>query len=177
MFRSGKRTEIVSALAMAFLISSTIATDGFAQRGSGGGGRGGSGLSVEERAFLDSLSREERREIRSMDRSEKRTYIRKRMGRRPEGSADAVRDSNNGANENPAQSFAGVDGFVPPGKIAEDVRLMVGKMRGRDKAAAVAIQKARGGIETGLEPAFIGGAACPEIDSEKWAIDYSHKRP
>ena len=69
-----------------------------------------------------------------------------------------------------------LDGFVPPDKISDEIRMMVGKGRGFDKAIAVGIQKARGGIETGLVPAFIGGAACPEIDSEKWAIDYSYKR-
>lgn len=53
---------------------------------------------------------------------------------------------------------------------------MVGKLSG-DKAAAVDVQKARGAVETGLEAEFIGGAGCPEIDSEQWAIDYSHKRP
>jgi len=52
---------------------------------------------------------------------------------------------------------------------------MVGKFIA-DQAQAVDIQKSRGGVETGLEPSFIGGGECPEIDSEKWAIDYSHKR-
>lgn len=32
-------------------------------------------------------------------------------------------------------------------------------------------------IETGLRPEFAKNGDCPEIDSEKWAIDYSHKRP
>jgi len=54
---------------------------------------------------------------------------------------------------------------------------MVGKNGRRNPARAVEIQKARGAIETGLVPDFIGGGNCPEIDSEKWAIDYSHKRP
>ncbi len=66
---------------------------------------------------------------------------------------------------------------MPPDEISDEIRMMVGKnTRGR-MAEAVAIQKARGAFETGLEPDFIGGASCPEIDSEKWAIDYSHKRP
>lgn len=53
---------------------------------------------------------------------------------------------------------------------------MVGKSRG-DKAKAVVTQRARGGTQTGLSPGFIDGGKCPKIDSEKWAIDYSHKRP
>jgi len=52
----------------------------------------------------------------------------------------------------------------------------VGKYKGGGGSENVAIQKARGVIETGLHPEFIAGAKCPEIDSEKWAIDYSHKR-
>jgi len=79
---------------------------------------------------------------------------------------------------NPRSVLEKLDGYVPPATIADDIRLMIGKVRGRENmAGAVAVQKARGGTETGLEPAFVGGAACPEIDSEKWAIDYSHKRP
>jgi len=77
----------------------------------------------------------------------------------------------------PCTACETMDGFVPPDEISELVRLMVGKQKGADKAYAVAVQKARGGIETGLSAAFIDGAACPEIDSEQWAIDYSHKRP
>ncbi len=76
----------------------------------------------------------------------------------------------------PAQTYEKLEGFVPPSEISKDVRMMVGKNRRRDRNKAVAIQKARGGIETGLQPAFIGGASCPKIDSEQWAIDYSHKR-
>ncbi len=77
----------------------------------------------------------------------------------------------------PCDRCEGLDGFVPAEGISEEIRLMVGKMKGVDKAEAVAVQKARGGIETGLRAAFAGGAACPEIDSEQWAIDYSAKRP
>ena len=62
-------------------------------------------------------------------------------------------------------------------RISDTVRILVGKSRIVDKSEAVSIQKSRGAIETGLQPKFIGGAKCPEIDSEKWAIDYSHKRP
>jgi len=53
---------------------------------------------------------------------------------------------------------------------------MVGKSRRKGAAKNVAIQKQRGVIETGLTPQFIQDADCPEIDSEQWAIDYSHKR-
>jgi len=53
---------------------------------------------------------------------------------------------------------------------------MVGKYKGGGGAENVAIQKDRGVTETGLSPDFIDEGDCPEIDSEKWAIDYSHKR-
>lgn len=108
-----------------------------------------------------------------------------RDGKRERGSKRKQRRSGEGKRENnedggggfaPCSECAGLGGFVPPSEIADDVRIMVGKTTG-DKAEAVEIQKARGAVETGLEPRFIGGAVCPEIDSEKWAIDYSHKRP
>ena len=69
-----------------------------------------------------------------------------------------------------------VEGYVPMNDISEAVRIMVGKSWMVDKSEAVEVQKSRGAIETGLIPDFIEGANCPEIDSEKWAIDYSHKR-
>lgn len=78
---------------------------------------------------------------------------------------------------NTAATIEGLEGFVPPSEISPEVRMMVGKNRRRNKAEAYEIQQARGAIETGLKPSFIGGANCPEIDSEEWAIDYSHKRP
>ena len=102
------------------------------------------------------------------ERSERRMRG-SRRGNKEEGSGSASE------NELCVECEA-LDGFVPPDKISDEIRMMVGKGRGFDKARAVGIQKARGGIETGLVPAFIGGAACPEIDSEKWAIDYSYKR-
>ncbi len=80
-------------------------------------------------------------------------------------------------NANTPATLERLDGFVAPGEISPDVRMMVGKNRRRNKARAFEIQQARGAIETGLEPSFIGGADCPGIDSEEWAIDYSHKRP
>jgi len=70
----------------------------------------------------------------------------------------------------------GLDSFVVPAEIDDDIRKMVGKYRGGGGSKNVAIQKGRGVIETGLYPEFINSADCPEIDSEKWAIDYSHKR-
>jgi len=70
----------------------------------------------------------------------------------------------------------GVDGFVPPREIDDKIRRMVGKYKGGGGSRNVEIQQSRGVIETGLYPEFIGGADCPEIDSEKWAIDYSYKR-
>lgn len=74
----------------------------------------------------------------------------------------------------PCQSL---DGFVPPDQIDDTIRKMVGKYKGGGGKVNVAIQKERGVIETGLVPAFIQNGRCPEIDSEKWAIDYSQKRP
>lgn len=74
------------------------------------------------------------------------------------------------------EQCAGLDGFVASADINDEIRKMVGKYRGGGGKENVAIQKARGVIETGLQPDFIGGAACPEIDSEQWAIDYSYKR-
>ena len=72
--------------------------------------------------------------------------------------------------------FETIDGFVEPGQINDEIRKMVGKYKGGRGAENVAIQKNRGVIETDLVPDFIDGGICPEIDSEKWAIDYSHKR-
>ncbi len=69
-----------------------------------------------------------------------------------------------------------LDGFVSPGQINDEIRKLVGKYKGGGGAENVAIQKSRGVIETYLSPDFIGGGDCPEIDSEKWAIDYSYKR-
>ena len=74
------------------------------------------------------------------------------------------------------QACEKLDGFVTPDHIDDEIRKMVGKYRGGGGAENVAIQQARGVIETGLYPDFIGDANCPEIDSEQWAIDYSKKR-
>ena len=76
----------------------------------------------------------------------------------------------------PCTACKNLDGFVTPQKISDEIRLMVGQNRMKFAPIAVKIQKARGGIETGLIPDFLGGAKCPKIDSEKWAIDYSRKR-
>jgi len=81
-----------------------------------------------------------------------------------------------GAQAEPCDACAGIDGFVPPNQIDDTIRKMVGKYRGGGGSNNVAIQKERGVIETGLSPDFLNGANCPEIDSEKWAIDYSYKR-
>jgi murein DD-endopeptidase MepM/ murein hydrolase activator NlpD len=53
---------------------------------------------------------------------------------------------------------------------------MVGKYKGGGGKENVKIQRARGVIETHLAPDFMNGGVCPEIDSEKWAIDYTYKR-
>lgn len=69
-----------------------------------------------------------------------------------------------------------LDGFISPDLIHEDVKKMVGKYNGGRGFDNVKVQKARGVIETYLTPDFINNGNCPEIDSEKWAIDYSYKR-
>jgi hypothetical protein len=69
-----------------------------------------------------------------------------------------------------------IDGFVQPDQIDDEIRKMVGKYKGGGGAENVMIQKTRGVIETDLTPDFINDGVCPEIDSEKWAIDYTHKR-
>ncbi len=69
---------------------------------------------------------------------------------------------------------AALDGFVTAHSISEEVWAMLGMHAGGGEA--VAIQKARGVIETGLEPLFAGGVRCRPIDSEQWAIDYTPKR-
>ncbi len=182
--RHGGRLMAIAAIAL--LLTFAIATDGQAQRRGGGEGRGGGeergeerrsgGLSAEERAFLRNLSEGEREQIRLMDRDERRAHIRKLMNR-PSESSERGGATERGSTADANEGVKTLDGFVPPDLISEEVRVMVGKFRGRRTMdAAVAIQKSRGGIETGLEPAFIGGASCPEIDSEKWAIDYTNKR-
>lgn len=77
----------------------------------------------------------------------------------------------------PCKPCKTMDGFVPPEQISDTIRKMVGKYRGGGGSENVAIQKARGVVETGLTPDFINHRPCPDIDSEKWAIDYSNKRP
>ncbi len=74
------------------------------------------------------------------------------------------------------KSYEKLDGFVQPGQINDKIRKMVGKYKGGGGTENVAIQKASGVIETYLAPVFIDGGDCPEIGSEKWAIDYTHKR-
>ncbi len=69
-----------------------------------------------------------------------------------------------------------IEGYIEPSEISREVRRMVGKNRRGAANRNVKIQKQRGVIETGLWPDFIDGGDCPQIDSEKWAIDYSHKR-
>jgi len=69
-----------------------------------------------------------------------------------------------------------LDGFVPADQINREIRALVGKFKGGGGAQNVAVQKARGVTETGLTPAFLNDADCPEIDSETWAIDYTYKR-
>lgn len=69
-----------------------------------------------------------------------------------------------------------IEGFVSPENISEEVFKMVGKNNKLNSKEAVRIQKKRGVIITGTYPSFKTGFKCPLIDSEKWAISYSHKR-
>lgn len=69
-----------------------------------------------------------------------------------------------------------LDGYLSPDEIPLVLYQMVGKMRKGEKDDDVRIQKARGAIQTGTYPVFVDDGDCPEIDSEKWAIDYSRKR-
>jgi len=69
-----------------------------------------------------------------------------------------------------------LEGIISPEKISNDVFQMVGRKNKNNSADAVKIQKQRGVIITGTSPYFPLGIKCPLIDSEKWAIDYSHKR-
>ncbi len=76
----------------------------------------------------------------------------------------------------PCKPCENLDGFISPLLINDDIRKMVGKYKGGKGPENVAVQKARGVIETGLIPRFINNGNCPQIDSEKWAIDYTSKR-
>ena len=73
-------------------------------------------------------------------------------------------------------SCKNLEGFISPEKISKDVFKMVGKHKRTNSEEAVEIQKQRGVIITGTSPAFPLEIKCPLIDSEEWAIDYSHKR-
>jgi len=131
----------------------------------------------EGREIIDNMSRSERRAFRKLDREERRAYILNLLKKRgivveppKETGGDEKRRGPN------PKVLATIDGYLPPTAITPEVRMMVGKNSGGDKDRAVEIQKARGVTETGLTPDFIDGGDCPEIDSETWAIDYSHKR-
>ena len=106
-------------------------------------------------------------------------FHREKRGRREykKKSRNKVGDSKRMMSLKPCNACKTIEGFVPMSEISNTVRIMVGKSLNVDKAEAVDIQRSRGVIETGLKPDFINDANCPEIDSEKWAIDYSHKRP
>jgi murein DD-endopeptidase MepM/ murein hydrolase activator NlpD len=158
-----------AALFSIIIVAATLGSgDAFARdRGDRGG------PSPEAREFIDSLSRDERREYRALSRRERRAFIEERMGNRRRDAPERSRPVSAVTNDAAVETL---DGFVPPNKISADVRLMVGKNARGNSDKAVEIQQARGGIETGLRAEFIGGGDCPEIDSEQWAIDYSHKR-
>ena len=171
-FRTDRTTP--PAIAMVLLLSCLAGSETLAQRGGGGIGPAG-------REIIDNMSREERREFRSLSRTERRAYIQRLLDGRPESGAGSKHAPGSKDGENTQAlthpSFERLDGFVPASELSNAVRMMVGKNARRKRAEAVVIQKARGGIETGLRPKFIADGDCPEIDSETWAIDYSHKRP
>jgi len=129
--------------------------------------------------MIENMSPEMRQEFSTLSRRERRAFIRKLKQRKFQDDAGRKSTPNPDDAEDKIatnlRSVENLEGFIPSRDISAAIRMMVGKSRG-DKAKAVEIQKSRGGIETGLEPKFIGGD-CPEIDSETWAIDYSHKRP
>ncbi|MDA1327014.1 MAG: M23 family metallopeptidase [Proteobacteria bacterium] len=165
-----------TASAIALLCSFLIGNDTLAQR------RGGNDLGPEARQIIDNMSRDERREFRVLSRSERRAFIEKLLGNQSKNRSgkqqDVPRvDGIENKSVTVAHGVADLEGFIPADGISDEVRMMVGKNGRQNRAGAVAIQKARGAIETGLAPKFIGDGNCPEIDSEKWAIDYSHKRP
>jgi len=81
-----------------------------------------------------------------------------------------------GIDSETCSTCASLEGFVQPQNITDAIRRLVGKYKGGGGSLNVEIQRRRGIIETGLYPKFIDGAKCPEIDSEKWAIDYTYKR-
>ncbi len=129
----------------------------------------GGGMSPDMREVIQNLSKKEQKKFRSLSKGERRKFIMKRMSGPPAKKPETETPP-------PSQEAQTLEGFVPLSEISEDILIMVGKNKNGDAHGNVALQKARGGIETGLEPSFIGGAACPEIDSEKWAIDYTGKR-
>jgi len=69
-----------------------------------------------------------------------------------------------------------IEGFVSPEKISKEIFMMVGKSNKSERKEAVRIQKQRGVTITGTYPTFKKGFICPLIDSEEWAISYTHKR-
>ena len=103
---------------------------------------------------------------------------REKRNRRKSGRGKKKEDGGGGdvTTPEPCTECEKLEGFVPPGEISDEIRLMVGKTKGNQEKA-VEIQAARGAIETGLEADFVNDGACMEIDSEQWAIDYSGKRP
>jgi hypothetical protein len=96
-------------------------------------------------------------------------------GKRGFGSGEGKRGFGSGEHKS-CNECRQLDGFVAPNQIPELLYQMAGKMKKGDKSDDVRIQKNRGGIETGTYPEFIQSGKWPEIDSEKWAIDYSYKR-
>ena len=141
-------------------------------------------MSPDTRKFIQNLPNKERTAFKNMNREERRRFLKKYVPnvQKINPGSGIKRDLARQADTADIQHDQ-IEGYVPSELISEDVLLMAGKIK-RDRSKrrvfmerAVSIQKARGVIETGLEPDFIDGASCPEIDSEKWAIDYSHKRP
>lgn len=66
-----------------------------------------------------------------------------------------------------------LEGVVDRSEVGRETICAIG--RGRRCDIKLAIKS--GLFETGLRPQFPAGLICRDIDSEKWAISYTHKRP
>lgn len=71
-----------------------------------------------------------------------------------------------------SQAYA-LDGLVDRSEMDRETLCAIGRSRKCDVQTAIK----RGLFETGLVPMFPKGVLCRDIDSEKWAISYTHKRP
>ena len=66
-----------------------------------------------------------------------------------------------------------LDGLVSKSEIDQETICGIG----RGKRCDIKLAIEYGLFETGLQPKFPEGYICRDIDSEQWAISYTHKRP